>query len=138
MKHDLRLAEAILFAASEPIEEAALAERFAEDTDIGALIDELVAVYAGRGVNLVRIAGGWCFRTAEDLAGHMRLERKVTPQALARRGGDPCRHRLPPAGDAEPGRGDPRGSRRAAAPSTSCSRPAGSARSEGAAPRAVR
>ena len=78
MKHDLRLMEAILFAASGPVEEAALAERFAEDTDIAGLIDRLAADYAGRGVNLVRIGGGWCFRTAEDLAGHMRLERKVT------------------------------------------------------------
>ena len=78
MKHDLRLVEAILFAASDPVDEAALADRFAEDTDIEALIDELAADYAGRGVNLVRIGGGWCFRTAEDLAGHMRLERKVT------------------------------------------------------------
>ena len=78
MKHDLRLMEAILFAASEPVDEVALAERFAEDTDVAALIDELAAIYAGRGVNLVRVAGGWCFRTAEDLAGHMRVERKVT------------------------------------------------------------
>lgn len=78
MKHDLRLMEAILFAASEPVDEVALAGRFAEDTDVAALIDELAAIYAGRGVNLVRVAGGWCFRTAEDLAGHMRVERKVT------------------------------------------------------------
>ena len=78
MKHDLRLVEAILFAASEPIDEAALAERFAEGTDIATLIDELAADYAGRGINLVRVGGGWSFRTAEDLAGHMRLERKVT------------------------------------------------------------
>ncbi len=78
MKHDLRLMEAILFAASEPVDEAALAGRFAEDTDIAALIDALVADYAPRGVNLVRVGGGWCFRTAEDLAGHMRVERKVT------------------------------------------------------------
>ena len=78
MKHDLRLMEAILFAASEPVDEAALAERFAQDTDVAALIDELAAAYSERGVNLVRVAGGWCFRTAEDLAGHMRVERKVT------------------------------------------------------------
>ena len=78
MKHDLRLMEAILFAASEPVDEDALAERFAAGTDVAALIDELAATYAGRGVALVRVAGGWCFRTAEDLAGHMRIERKVT------------------------------------------------------------
>ena len=74
MKHDLRLMEAILFAASEPMTEAALGERFAENTDIAALIDELVSDYAGRGVNLVRVGGGWCFRTAENLAGHLRLD----------------------------------------------------------------
>ncbi len=78
MKHDLRLMEAILFAASEPVDEAALAERFAEGTDVAALIDAVAADYAPRGVNLVRVGGGWCFRTAEDLAGHMRVERKVT------------------------------------------------------------
>ena len=78
MRHDLRLMEAILFAASEPVDEAALAERFAEGTDVAALIDALAADYAPRGVNLVRVGGGWCFRTAEDLAGHMRVERKVT------------------------------------------------------------
>ncbi len=78
MRHDLRLMEAILFAASEPLAEAALAERFAEGTDIAALIGELAAAYTGRGVNLVQAGGGWCFRTAEDLASHMRMERKVT------------------------------------------------------------
>ena len=78
MKHDLRLVEAILFAASEPVDEAALAERFAENTDVTALIHALAADYAPRGVNLVRVGGGWCFRTAEDLAGHMRVERRVT------------------------------------------------------------
>ena len=33
--------------------------------------------YAGRGVNLVRVAGGWTFRTAPDLAPELRSERAV-------------------------------------------------------------
>ncbi len=40
----------------------------AEDEDIASLLEELRAFYAGRGVNLVRVAGKWAFRTAEDLA----------------------------------------------------------------------
>jgi len=64
----LRVVEAMLFAASEPLDEAVLAEHIPEDEDIRVLIDELQTFYAGRGINLVRVAGKWAFRTAEDLA----------------------------------------------------------------------
>jgi segregation and condensation protein B len=37
----------------------------------------LAATYAERGINLVRAAGGWMFRTAEDLAPLLRHERPV-------------------------------------------------------------
>ena len=40
----------------------------AETEDIAGLLEELRAFYAGRGVNLVHVAGKWAFRTAEDLA----------------------------------------------------------------------
>ena len=70
----LRIVEAVLFAASEPLDEASLAERLPEGADLSALLRELQAHYAGRGVNLVRVAGKWCFRTAEDLAFVMRRE----------------------------------------------------------------
>ena len=40
-------------------------------------LGELAEHYAGRGVNLVRLAGGWAFRTAPDLAGALRIERPV-------------------------------------------------------------
>ena len=64
----LRVLEALLFAASEPLDEARLAEHIPEGEDIRALIDELQAFYAGRGINLVRTAGKWTFRTAGDLS----------------------------------------------------------------------
>ena len=64
----LRVLEALLFAASEPLDEARLAEHIPEGEDIRALIEELQAFYAGRGINLVRVAGKWTFRTAEDLS----------------------------------------------------------------------
>lgn len=75
---ELRLLEALLFAAPEPLAENELARRLGEDADIAALLGELVETYAGRGVNLVRLAGGWTFRTAPDLARGLRSERVVT------------------------------------------------------------
>jgi len=67
-REKLRILEALLFAASEPLDEAKLKSHLAETEDIAALLEELRAFYAGRGVNLVPVAGKWAFRTAEDLA----------------------------------------------------------------------
>lgn len=64
----LRVVEALLFAAKEPLSEEALAEHVAGDVEIGALLEELKAFYGGRGINLVQVAGKWAFRTADDLA----------------------------------------------------------------------
>ena len=67
-REKLRILEALLFAAAEPLDEGKLKSHVAEGEDIAALLDELRGFYAGRGVNLVRVAGKWAFRTAEDLA----------------------------------------------------------------------
>ncbi len=77
MNQQLRLIEALLFAAPEPLSEAELALRLGDDVDIAALLRELVETYAERGVNLVGVAGGWIFRTALDLASALRSERDV-------------------------------------------------------------
>jgi len=74
----LRLVEALLFAAAAPLDEAVLAQYFDDAADVGVLLNELSENYAGRGVNLVRLAGGWAFRTAPDLAAQLRVERPVT------------------------------------------------------------
>lgn len=74
----LRMLEAILFASAEPLSEPTLAERLPAGTDIPALIATLQADYRARGVNLVPIAGGWMFRTAEDLAFLMAREAEET------------------------------------------------------------
>jgi segregation and condensation protein B len=73
----LRLVEALLFAAATPLEETVLAQYFDDEVDVGELLQELVEGYAGRGVNLVRLAGGWAFRTAPELAVKLRIERPV-------------------------------------------------------------
>lgn len=73
----LRLIEALLFAAAEPLGEEALARHLDEAADVTGLLREVAESYAGRGVNLVRLAGGWAFRTAPDLAPKLRIERPV-------------------------------------------------------------
>jgi len=79
----VRLVEALLFAAAEPMADAALRARLPADADLGAVLNELAAHYAGRGVTLVRVAGGWAFRTAPDLAARLRVE-VPAPRRLSR------------------------------------------------------
>lgn len=63
-----RLAEALVFASAEPVPTAAIARVLPPDVDAEPMLAALQARYAGRGVELVEVAGGWQFRTALDLA----------------------------------------------------------------------
>jgi segregation and condensation protein B len=74
----LRMLEALLFAAAEPLSVAELAARLPAGVDVRALLAELQAAYAGRGVNLRRVADRWAFRTAEDLG--FLLQRNVVEE----------------------------------------------------------
>lgn len=74
----LRVIEAILFATAEPLDERTLAERLPAEVDVAALLTELQAQYAPRGVNLVRREGKWAFRTAADLASNLVIEQTQT------------------------------------------------------------
>jgi segregation and condensation protein B len=74
---DLRLVEALLFAAPSPLDEDGIKQRLREGADVAALIEELTAFYAPRGVNIVRVAGGWTVRTAPDLAPRLKLTQKI-------------------------------------------------------------
>jgi segregation and condensation protein B len=71
----LRMTEALLFAASEPLSEAALATSLPEGADVAGLIAELQKLYEKRGVTLVCVAEKWQFRTAPDLAFLLRREK---------------------------------------------------------------
>jgi segregation and condensation protein B len=73
----LRLVEALLFAADGPLVEEAISRYLDEAADVPKLLRELAQIYAGRGVNLAQLAGGWAFRTAPDLAAKLRIERPV-------------------------------------------------------------
>jgi segregation and condensation protein B len=75
---ELRILEALLFAAEAPLDEKALAARLPAGTDVRAVLTQLQQDYAPRGVNLVRVAGKWTLRTANDLAWLLTHESVVT------------------------------------------------------------
>ena len=74
----LRLTEAILFAAVEPLDEASIAARLPDGHNVPALLAALQAHYEGRGVNLVRVARKWALRTAPDLGARLQIEREAS------------------------------------------------------------
>lgn len=84
--HMVRVAEALLFAASEPLSLESIAECLPSGADAEAVIATLVENYKDRGVNLVLIADKWTFRTADDLSFLLRREaveqRKLSRAAL--------------------------------------------------------
>ncbi|MEM7747757.1 MAG: SMC-Scp complex subunit ScpB [Pseudomonadota bacterium] len=70
----LRVIEAKLFASDKALTAKQLSESLPEDVEVQPLLEQLQAEYQDRGVNLVRVAGRWSFRTAEDLAYLMERE----------------------------------------------------------------
>jgi segregation and condensation protein B len=70
----LRIIEATMFAAQEPLAMAQLAAVLPEGADIESLLADLQHNYANRGVNVVQVAGKWALRTAEDLSFLLRRE----------------------------------------------------------------
>ncbi|MGE4482205.1 SMC-Scp complex subunit ScpB [Acidocella sp.] len=68
----MRLAEAAIFAATQPVTARVLANLLPEDADVDAVMAALSSAYAERGVNIVMTGGGWQFRTAPDLAAILR------------------------------------------------------------------
>jgi segregation and condensation protein B len=80
---ELRLLEALLFAAAEPLDEKALGKRLPPDVDVHASLRRLQIEYAPRGVNLVHVGNKWAFRTANDLSWLLTHE-AIEPKKLSR------------------------------------------------------
>src|SRR5260370_23475800 len=80
---ELRLVEALLFAASEPLDEKTLAKHLPAGVDVRATLKRLQVEYAPRGVNLVRVGNQWTFPTANDLAWLL-THQAVEPKNLSR------------------------------------------------------
>jgi segregation and condensation protein B len=86
LREAARVAEALLFAASEPLDEAEIARRLPDGVAVVAALERLREDYAARGVNLARAGKKWFFRTAPDLsyvlAREQVEERKLSRAAL--------------------------------------------------------
>ena len=81
----VRVAEALVFAARAPLSRDEIAAKLPAGVDADAVIEELRSLYAQRGVNLVRRAGGYTFRTAQDLAYLLATE-DAAPRRMSRAG----------------------------------------------------
>ncbi len=79
----LRIAEAVLFSSAEPVAAEEIASYLPSGVETAAVLAHLEASYAARGVNLVRVAGRYAFRTAPDI-GHLLVRRVEEPRRLSR------------------------------------------------------
>ena len=78
-----RQVEAILFAASEPLDIETIEKRVQTNTNLKKLLVNLQDIYKKRGINLVCIKNKWSFRTADDLSKLMALQ-KSTQKKLSK------------------------------------------------------
>ena len=78
-----RQVEAILFAASEPLDIETIEKRIQTNTNIKKILVNIKEIYKTRGINLVCIKNKWSFRTAEDLSKLMSLQ-KSTQKKLSK------------------------------------------------------
>lgn len=83
MAEHLRMAEALLFAAVEPLDDEAIAARLPAGADVKTLIETLTLQYENRGVVLSKAAGKYRFVTAPDVA-HVLEKEKIEPRKLTR------------------------------------------------------
>ena len=78
-----RQVEAILFAASEPLDIETIEKRVQNTSNIKKVLEKLQSDYSLRGVNLVCIKDKWSFRTSSDLVNLMSLQ-KSTEKKLSK------------------------------------------------------
>ncbi len=78
-----RQVEAILFAASEPLDIETIEQRVQTNTNIKKILENIKEIYKNRGINLVCIKNKWSFRTADDLSKLMSLQ-KSTQKKLSK------------------------------------------------------
>jgi segregation and condensation protein B len=78
-----RQVEAILFAASEPLDIETIEKRVQTNTNIKKVLMNIKEIYKNRGINLICIKNKWSFRTADDLSKLMSLQ-KSTQKKLSK------------------------------------------------------
>src|SRR5271154_1527147 len=80
---ELRLLEALLFAAAEPLDEKTLGGRPPLGAGVAGRLRQLQIECAPRGVTLVHVGSRWAFRTANDLSWLLTKE-AIEPKKLSR------------------------------------------------------
>jgi segregation and condensation protein B len=78
-----RQVEAILFAASEPLDIETIEKRVQSTSNIKKILEKLKLDYKSRGINLINIKEKWSFRTSNDLVNLMSLQ-KSSEKKLSR------------------------------------------------------
>ena len=72
-----RKVEAILFAASEPLDIETIEKRLQANTNVKKILEKIKDHYKDRGINLVCIRNKWAFRTSSDLSNTMALQKST-------------------------------------------------------------
>ena len=75
---DKKIIEAFLFAGDEPLDLETLESKVEKNSEVLKILEELQVEYKDRGINLIKLANKWSFRTSIDLADQLREE--VTSQ----------------------------------------------------------
>ncbi len=85
-----RKVEAILFAASEPLDLETIEKRLQSNSDVKKILEKIQKDYKNRGINLICARNKWSFRTSSDLSNTMALQKsthkklsKATVETLA-------------------------------------------------------
>ena len=72
-----RKVEAILFAASEPLDKETIEKRLQANTNIEKILEKIKDHYKDRGINLMCVRNKWSFRTSSDLSNTMALQKST-------------------------------------------------------------
>ena len=78
-----RQVEAIMFAASEPLDIETIEKRVQTNLNLKKILEKIKDSYKNRGFNLINIKDKWSFRTATDLSKLMSLQ-KSTQKKLSK------------------------------------------------------
>ncbi|MEO0400422.1 MAG: SMC-Scp complex subunit ScpB [Pseudomonadota bacterium] len=79
----LKMLEALLFAAPEALDVAAIKKRLPNGADVPALLETLGQQYENRGVRLSKAGGRYCFATSPDVA-HILTEERTETRKLSK------------------------------------------------------
>jgi len=83
---DIKILEAILFVAGEPVLEEDLKQKITDKKNLQIFLEQLKNFYKNRGINLIKTGNKWSFRTSnaikDDLTIFKKQKRKLSRAAL--------------------------------------------------------